>query len=380
MSPRSRPTKRGTDLDCAAVRHALLHKSWAFCPNNLMPRGLTKLMRLCLATLCVRAVRGRAIVARPLSLPMMSAACRPHVSDGGRLVAADDVCAAAAEIDYLAGVPKNEDGVPVDEDGAPLSKNALKKLKKMAETAAKRLQKKAQKAAAAAEGGGGGGGGGGPAADVEEPPATYSFSDPGVLRSSATVEEQQRAYESIKLLGTPSGAQPGQELWVRGRLGKLRAGASNCFIVLRAAGQYTVQACFFKEKSTPKQSKEMLTSLAGLTEESVIDVRGELVEATVTGCSQSNVEVQIKEVVVVSKSLPKLPFEIEEAGRSEAEILASEETERPIARIGQDLRLEMDRPTRPRRTRRSCARSRPSARSSARRFSIAALSRSIHPS
>lgn len=41
----------------------------------------------------------------------------------------------------------------------------------------------------------------------------------------------------------------------------------------------------------------------------------------------------------VSEAEPKLPFEISDAGRSEAEIAASEDTERPLPRIGQELRL-----------------------------------------
>ena len=42
---------------------------------------------------------------------------------------------------------------------------------------------------------------------------------------------------------------------------------------------------------------------------------------------------------MVSSSLPKLPFEIDDAGRAESEIVASEGTERPFPRIGQDQRL-----------------------------------------
>jgi aspartyl-tRNA synthetase len=43
--------------------------------------------------------------------------------------------------------------------------------------------------------------------------------------------------------------------------------------------------------------------------------------------------------VLISAAEPQLPFEINDAGFSEAEIVASESTERPIARIGQEQRL-----------------------------------------
>jgi len=240
--------------------------------------------------------------------------------------------------DRIAGVTYNDDGVAVDADGVPLSKTALKKAAKMAAAALKKAQKKAEKAAAAADKSASDGGARSDEV-IEEPPATFAFTDPGILQSSASVEEQQRVYSAISELGTPPGVPAGQPVWVRGRLSTLRAGASNAFLVLRGQGQYTVQACFFKDKKTPRQSAEMLASLGRLTEESIIDVRGELVEAKVTGCSQSNVEIQISEVVLVSSSDRMLPFEIADAGRSEAEIVESEGTERPLPRIGQELRL-----------------------------------------
>ena len=126
--------------------------------------------------------------------------------------------------------------------------------------------------------------------------------------SDANHEVQQRAYVAIRELGTPTGVLAGQEVWVRGRLSTLRAGSSNAFLVLRSQGQYTVQACFFKSKETPSQSKAMLASLGALTEESIVDVRGKLVEATVNGCSQSNVEVQISEVVLVRHAQEATPL------------------------------------------------------------------------
>ena len=95
-------------------------------------------------------------------------------------------------------------------------------------------------------------------------------------------------------------------------------------LVVRSGGFYTVQACFFKDKETPRQSKAMLSWLAGLNVESIIDVRGELVEAQVNSCSQGNVELAIREVRLVSASLPQLPFELEDASRSEEEVTASE--------------------------------------------------------
>ena len=224
-----------------------------------------------------------------------------------------------------------------------MSKTALKKAAKMAAAAAKKAAKKAEKAAAAAaaemaQGGSATESGATSDDDGKEPPAPYSFSEPGVLMSDASPDLQQRVYSAIRDLGTSTGVPAGEEIWVRGRLSTLRAGASNAFLVLRQQGQYTV-GIFLQEQGDATPVKEMLASLATLTEESIVDVRGRMVEATVTGCSQSNVELQLCELVVISRAAPALPFEIADAGRSEEEIAASEGTERPLPRIGQELRL-----------------------------------------
>jgi len=218
-----------------------------------------------------------------------------------------------------------------------LSKTALKKLKKQEEAAARKAAKKAEKAAA--NGAAAAADGAAEEETGEEPPATYSFADDGVLMSDASVLTSPRVYAPVRTLGAEGGPAVGEEVWVRGRLFRLRAKGNQCFLVVRSGGFYTVQACFFKDKETPRQSKEMLSWLAGLNVESIIDVRGELVEATVNSCSQGNVELAIREVRLVSASLPHRPFELEDASRSEEEVTASEATDKPFARIGQELRL-----------------------------------------
>ena len=63
------------------------------------------------------------------------------------------------------------------------------------------------------------------------------------------------------------------------------------------------------------------------------------ITCTVIDAPLNHTQIQMVDVVLISSSLPKLPFEIDDAGRSEAEIVKSESTERPFPRIGQDLRL-----------------------------------------
>ncbi len=241
----------------------------------------------------------------------------------------------------LTAPPHTEEPPALDENGQPLSKSALKKLKKQQQIAEKKAQKAAAAAAAATSGGGDQAGGtaaeAAPATAADEPPAPYGFEDLGVVRS--TVDRPDVRYAAVCSLGEVGGPQAGETVLVRGRLAALRAGKSNCFLVVRSGSLYTVQACFFKDKARPFASKEFLSQLGSLNEESVIEVEGELVAAQVEACSQGSVEIAISRVRLVSAAAPALPFEVADAARSEAEVDASELTERPFPRIGQDLRL-----------------------------------------
>jgi aspartyl-tRNA synthetase len=74
--------------------------------------------------------------------------------------------------------------------------------------------------------------------------------------------------------------------------------------------------------------------------ESLLDVRGVLVEANVSSCTQSTVELQMDRAYVVSESQATLPFLLADAQRGEKEIEASQETDRPYVRVLPELRLD----------------------------------------
>lgn len=132
----------------------------------------------------------------------------------------------------------------------------------------------------------------------------------------------------------------GDTVWLRGRLYSIRVKGGSCFLVLRQDSFHTVQCVFFKDKDRPEFSQQMIKYLKSLTEESVIDVEGVLESAEVRSCSVQTMEVKIQRVHSVTKAAPILPFLVEDAARSEAEIDASQGTERPFPRLGQELRLD----------------------------------------
>ena len=133
----------------------------------------------------------------------------------------------------------------------------------------------------------------------------------------------------------------GSNVWLRGRLQSIRVKGGSCFLVLRQDSFHTVQALFFKDKEDPEGSKKMLNYLKTLTLESVIDLEGAVVgDANVKSCSVQSVELNINRIHAVSKARAQLPFLVEDAARSEAEVEASQDTDRPFPRLGQELRLD----------------------------------------
>jgi len=135
--------------------------------------------------------------------------------------------------------------------------------------------------------------------------------------------------------------QPGDKIWLRGRLDSIRVKGGSCFLVLRQGSFHTVQALYFKDKEDPEGSKKMLKYLKSLTVESVIDLEGTIVGgANVKSCSVQTVELSIERIHTVSRAQAQLPFLVEDAARSEAEVEASQDTDRPFPRLGQELRLD----------------------------------------
>ena len=128
----------------------------------------------------------------------------------------------------------------------------------------------------------------------------------------------------------------GQEVLVRARLQNVRGKGKSAFLVLRQQTA-TAQACMFVDDSTV--SKQMVKYATMIPKESIVDVGGLLVESKVESCSQSDVEIQVREIRCISRSA-ELPFDLTDASRSDQEIddaLARGET---MARVGQDTRLD----------------------------------------
>lgn len=210
-----------------------------------------------------------------------------------------------------------------------------------AEKDRKKADKKAKKAAtaaAAAEA----------AKEEEASPVTYlsvdeqsTYPTMGDYTMVASRSRSGRSYAHISNLADSELHPHDSNVWIRGRLHSIRIKGGSCFLVLRQDSFHTAQVCFFRQKDNDNDQK-MISYLKTLTEESIIDVYGTVVtDATVKGCSLGDVELTLNRIHAVSKSAPILPFGIEDASRTESEIIESQQTsERPYSNVGQEQRLD----------------------------------------
>ncbi|KAL3510175.1 hypothetical protein ACH5RR_029576 [Cinchona calisaya] len=129
-----------------------------------------------------------------------------------------------------------------------------------------------------------------------------------------------------------------QVVLIRGRAQTIRAvGKKIAFLVVREKG-FTVQCVL---TVTPEVvSGQMVKYAAGLSKESVVDIEGvvSVPNSPIKGASQQ-VEVQVRKLYCVSKAIPVLPINIEDAARSEAEIEKAEQAGEKLVRVNQDTRL-----------------------------------------
>ena len=133
----------------------------------------------------------------------------------------------------------------------------------------------------------------------------------------------------------------GEEVVLRGRAFNVNNKGKCCFIVLRQHVD-TVQCCLFQGGNIPKA---MVTYAGKIPKESIIDVHGivQKVEKQVEATTFKNVEISITKIFVVSRVRVELPFQIDDAMRTDAEIAANEaldENERKFITVNADTRLD----------------------------------------
>lgn len=173
--------------------------------------------------------------------------------------------------------------------------------------------------------------------DVQEDDS-IDFGDYSIINSETVTGRKFADVANLSQLPS-SEIKLGERVWLRGRVSNVRAKGNVCFIVLRSGVFNTIQLTHFKDKENPEVSKQLIKFAGSLALETVIDVYGTVVAADVKSCTQNDVEIAIRKVFVVSRAPAMLPFLFEDASRAEAEIEASQSTDRPFAKVTQDVRL-----------------------------------------
>ena len=127
-----------------------------------------------------------------------------------------------------------------------------------------------------------------------------------------SVYEDKRAWLEVGQCDA-SVAEKGGSVWIRARLSTVRAKGKTAFVVLRK-GISSVQAVV--ADGAFGWDKEGIKWLGKVSAESIVDVYGDVVRVEQpTHTSQSDVEVQIRKLFVVSLASPHLPFQLVDAAR-----------------------------------------------------------------
>ena len=112
-------------------------------------------------------------------------------------------------------------------------------------------------------------------------------------------------------------AAKGGSVWIRARLSTVRAKGKTAFVVLRK-GLSSVQAVV--ADGAYGWDKEGIKWLGKVTAESIVDVYGDVMRVEQpTHTSQSEVEVKVRRLFVVSLASPHLPFQLIDAARPASE-------------------------------------------------------------
>lgn len=133
----------------------------------------------------------------------------------------------------------------------------------------------------------------------------------------------------------------GEEVLVRGRAFNVNHKGKCCFIILRQHVD-TVQCCLFQGEKVPKA---MVNYAGKIPKESIVDIYGtvQTVETPIDAATFKNIEISVNRIFVVSRVKVELPFQLESAMRTDAEIAANEalsEEDRKFITVNADTRLD----------------------------------------
>ena len=129
----------------------------------------------------------------------------------------------------------------------------------------------------------------------------------------STIPADARYEKKYTRIGDITSELIGKDILLRTRLHTSRVKGGSAFLVLREQG-HTIQATIFKSETI---SKQMIRYVKSISTESFVEILGTVVEPKekVEGCTQKDLELQILTIHCISRSLPRLPFELDVASQ-----------------------------------------------------------------
>jgi nondiscriminating aspartyl-tRNA synthetase len=207
---------------------------------------------------------------------------------------------------------------PAQEGEKKPSKKELKKLEKKG----KKEQMKAARAAQQTQ---------------NKPAVEESSANCGDLPMIRSAELIKRSFTNVADLDE---SKDQAQVLIRSRLHTSRGKGNLCFIVLRQQS-HTVQAVLEKGEHV---NKYMLKFAAAIPKESIVEVEGIVRKATVKECTQKTVELAVLKLFVVSRSVPNLPLQIEDAARPQHVL---DEQEQKVEAIDAQIKQFLESATNP---------------------------------
>ncbi|KAJ4776396.1 hypothetical protein LUZ62_060653 [Rhynchospora pubera] len=131
----------------------------------------------------------------------------------------------------------------------------------------------------------------------------------------------------------------GETVLIRGAAQAIRPTSKKIVFLMVRQSMSTVQCILVVTKDII--CPQMVRFATSLTKESIVDVEGviSVPDKPITGATQQ-VEIQVRKLYCISRAVPNLPFNIEDALRSETEFKKAEESGEQLVRVGQDTRLK----------------------------------------
>ncbi|KAI4316245.1 hypothetical protein L6164_024243 [Bauhinia variegata] len=170
---------------------------------------------------------------------------------------------------------------------------------------------------------------------VEEDPLSSNYGDVPLLELQSKTVANIGDWTKIEAL---TNSLENQSVLIRGRAQAIRAvGKKMAFLVLRENG-FTVQCVVQVQPNIV--SPQMVKFATALSRESIVDIEGvvSVPNTAIKGATQQ-VEVQVRKLYCVSRAVPTLPINIEDAARSEIEIEKAIQAGEQLVRVNQDTRL-----------------------------------------